>query len=155
MIILKRFEDAEFIMWKDELTYSAIIKDFKNVSQIHILTYNISKNQNVLLKVFLWIINSSSEYKTGEELLFLETAIRKSIAMFGAMYEEYYQMFYLFSDHTGIKKWYYNTTSSVLNTRDLEKVKEISYQYLELLKRVNKIFDLHVFYEKGIDNWRP
>lgn len=105
--------------------------------------------------MFLWIINSSSEYKTGEELLFLETAIRKSIAMFGAMYEEYYQMFYLFSDHTGIKKWYYNTTSSVLNTRDLEKVKEISYQYLELLKRVNKIFDLYVFYEKGIDNWRP
>ena len=26
------------------------------------------------------------------------------------------------------------------------------YQYLELLKRVNKIFDLRVFYEKGIDN---
>lgn len=44
--------------------------------------------------MFLWIINSSSEYKTGEELLFLETAIRKSIAMFGAMYEEYYQMLY-------------------------------------------------------------
>ena len=79
----------------------------------------------------------------------LETAIRKSIAMFGAMHEEYYQMFYLLSDHRGIEKWYYNTTSSVLHTRDLEKAKEICYQYLELLKRVNKIFDLRVFYEKG------
>ena len=257
MIISKRLEDAEFIMSKDELTYSAVIEDFKNASQIHILTYNISKDQNVLLKalkdcekdteicivsnipgrwesyfgktyadkakrsislyksklspqkiadkaevyfcfsnhakiimtdniaylgssnfseesadnfesgfisrdvdfieflqeeVFPWIIDSSSEYKTDEELLFLETAIRKSIAMFGAMHEEYYQMFYLLSDHRGIEKWYYNTTSSVLHTRDLEKAKEICYQYLELLKRVNKIFDLRVFYEKGIDN---
>lgn len=72
--------------------------------------------------------------------------------MFGAMHEEYYQMFYLLSDHRGIENWYYNTTSSVLNTRELEKTKEICYQYLELLKRVNKIFDLRVFYEKGIDN---
>lgn len=103
-------------------------------------------------EVFPWIIDSSSEYKTDEELLFLETAIRKSIAMFGAMHEEYYQMFYILSDHRGIQKWYYNTTSSVLNTRDLEKAKEICYQYLELLKRVNKIFDFRVFYEKGIDN---
>ena len=43
MIISKRLEDAEFIMSKDELTYSAVIEDFKNASQIHILTYNISK----------------------------------------------------------------------------------------------------------------
>ena len=50
MIISKRLEDAEFIMSKDELTYSAVIEDFKNASQIHILTYNISKDQNVLLK---------------------------------------------------------------------------------------------------------
>lgn len=55
-------------------------------------------------EVFPWIIDSSSEYKTDEELLFLETAIRKSIAMFGAMHEEYYQMFYLLSDHRGIEK---------------------------------------------------
>ncbi len=40
MIISKRLEDAEFIMSKDELTYSAVIEDFKNASQIHILTYN-------------------------------------------------------------------------------------------------------------------
>lgn len=50
MIISKRIEDAEFIMSKDELTYSAVIEDFKNASQIYILTYNISKDQNVLLK---------------------------------------------------------------------------------------------------------
>ena len=50
MIISKRLEDAEYIMSKDELTYSAVIEDFKNASQIHILTYNISKDQNVLLK---------------------------------------------------------------------------------------------------------
>ena len=72
-------------------------------------------------KCFPWIIDSSSEYKTDEELLFLETAIRKSIAMFGAMHEEYYQMFYILSDHRGIESWYYNTTSTVLNTKDLEK----------------------------------
>ena len=30
MIISKRLEDAEFIMSKDELTYSAVIEDFKN-----------------------------------------------------------------------------------------------------------------------------
>ena len=45
MIISKRLGDAEFIMSKDELTYSAVIEDFKNASQIHILTYNISKDQ--------------------------------------------------------------------------------------------------------------
>lgn len=48
MIISKRIEDAEFIMSKDELTYSAVIEDFKNASQIYILMYNISKDQNVL-----------------------------------------------------------------------------------------------------------
>lgn len=257
MIISKKLEDAEFIMSKDELTYSAVIEDFKNATQIHILTYNISKDQNILLtalkkcredaevcivsnipgrwesyfgqtyadkakrnialyksklspqkiaekaevyfcfsnhakiimtdniayvgssnfseesadnfesgfisrdadfieflqeEVFPWIIDSSSEYKTDEELLFLETAIRKSIAMFEAMYEEYYQMFYLLSDHRGIENWYYNTTNSMLSVKDLEKTKEICSQYLELLKRVNKIFDLRLFYEKGIDN---
>ncbi|MFQ9514306.1 MAG: hypothetical protein ACLRZ9_00615 [Eubacterium sp.] len=88
MIISKRLEDAEFIMSKDELTYSAVIEDFKNASQIHILTYNISKDQNVLLKAL----------------------------------------------------------------KDYEDDTEICYQYLELLKRVNKIFDLRVFYEKGVDN---
>ena len=50
MIISKRLEDAEFVMSKDELTYSTVIEDFKNAGQIHILTYNISKDQNVLLK---------------------------------------------------------------------------------------------------------
>lgn len=49
MIISKRLEDVEFVMSKDELTYSAVIEDFKNASQIHILTYNISKDKNVLL----------------------------------------------------------------------------------------------------------
>ena len=53
MIISKRLEDAEFIMSKDELTYSAVIEDFKNASQIHILTYNISKDQNILLKAIV------------------------------------------------------------------------------------------------------
>ena len=36
--------------------------------------------------------------------------------------------------------------------RPSKYAKEICYQYLELLKIVNKIFDLRVFYEKGIDN---
>lgn len=49
MIISKKLEDAEFIMSKDELTYSAVIEDFKNATQIYILTYNISKDQNILL----------------------------------------------------------------------------------------------------------
>lgn len=44
MIISKRLEDAEFVMSKDELTYSAVIEDFKNASQIYILTYNVSKD---------------------------------------------------------------------------------------------------------------
>ena len=52
MIISKRLEDAEFIMSKDELTYSAVIEDFKNASQIHILTYNISQSFNAFNKTF-------------------------------------------------------------------------------------------------------
>lgn len=50
MIISKRLEDAEFMMSKDEQTYFAVIEDFKSASQIHILAYNISKDQNVLSK---------------------------------------------------------------------------------------------------------
>lgn len=257
MIITRQIENAEFVMSKDELTYSDVIEDFKNASQIHILTYNISKDQDILLsalkncgentevcivsnipqrwesyygkayadkanrnialyksklspkkiaekaeiyfcfsnhakiimtnniayvgssnfseesadnfesgfisrdvefikflrnEVFPWIIEYSSEYKTDEELLFLETAIRKSIAMFGELYEDYHQMFYLLSDHRGIEHWYYNTTNNMLTISDLDKMKEICGQYLELLKRVNKIFELRVFYEKEIDN---
>lgn len=257
MIISKKLDDAEFIMSKDELTYLEVLQDFKNAKQIYILTYNISKDQNVLLKalkncgkdteicivsnipgrwdsyfgrtyeekarnnislyksklspehiaekaevyfcfsnhakiimtdniayigssnfseesadnfesgfisrdvsfiyflqneIFPWVIDNSSEYKTDEELLFLETAIRKSIAMFGEMYEEYRQMFYLLSDHRGIEIWYYNTTYSMINQKDIEKIKEICQKFMELLGRVNKIFDLRIFYENDIGN---
>lgn len=257
MLIKKRIDDAEFVMSKDELTYTAVIEDFKNASQVHILTFNISKDKNILLsslndcredtevcivsnipgrwesyfrkayadkakrnillyksklspekiaekaeiyfcfsnhakiimtnniayigssnfseesaenfesgfisrdvdfikflqdEVFPWVIECSSRYETDEEILFLETAIRKSISMFGEMYENYHQIFYLLSDHRGIEQWYYNTTNSMLNIRDLEDTREICLKYLELLKRVNKIFDLRIFYEKGIAN---
>lgn len=68
-------------------------------------------------EIFPWIIESSSEYKTDEEILFLELAIRKSIAMFEEMYEEYLQTFYLLSDHRGIERWYYNTTDATLSIK--------------------------------------
>ena len=50
MIISKRLEDASLLCRKDELTYSAVIEDFKMQVRYIFLTYNISKDQNVLLK---------------------------------------------------------------------------------------------------------
>lgn len=103
-------------------------------------------------EIFPWIIESSSEYKTDEEILFLELAIRKSIAMFEEMYEEYLQTFYLLSDHRGIERWYYNTTDATLSIKEMEKTEEICYQYVDLLKNVNKIFNMRVFSKEGINN---
>ena len=103
-------------------------------------------------EIFPWIIESSSEYKTDEEILFFEVAIRKSIAMFGEMYEEYLQTFYLLADHRGIERWYYNTTDPTLSVKEMEKTEEICNQYVDLLKNVNKIFNMRAFSEEGIDN---
>lgn len=257
MIKSTRIENAKFVMSKDELTYAEVIEDFKNASEIHILTYNISRDKSNLLEelkkcdedteicivsnipgrwekyfgewyknkarknislyksrlspekiaekaevyfcfsnhakivmtnniayigssnfseesadnfesgfiskdadfiefleeeIFPWIIESSSEYKTDEEILFLELAIRKSIAMFEEMYEEYLQTFYLLSDHRGIERWYYNTTDATLSIKEMEKTEEICYQYVDLLKNVNKIFNMRVFSKEGINN---
>lgn len=103
-------------------------------------------------EIFPWIIESSSEYKTDEEILFFELAIRKSIAMFEEMHEEYLQTFYLLADHRGIERWYYNTTDPILSVKEMEKTEEICNQYVDLLKNVNKIFNMRAFSEEGIDN---
>ena len=103
-------------------------------------------------EIFPWIVESSSEYKTDEEILFFEVAIRKSIAMFGEMYEEYLQTFYFLADHRGIERWYYNTTDPTLSVKEMEKTEEICNQYVDLLKNVNKIFNMRAFSEEGVDN---
>lgn len=257
MLKRKKFENAEFVMSKDELTYAEVLEDFEDASSIHILTYNISKDKSDLLKalkkcdenteisiisnipgrwekyfgeyykskarknislyksklspakiaekaevyfcfsnhakiimtnniayigssnfseesadnfesgfisrdlefidfleeeIFPWIIKSSSEYKTDEEILFFELAIRKSVVMFEEMYEEYLQTFYLLVDHRGIERWCYNTTDSTLSIKEMVKTEEICDQYMDLLKNVNKIFNMRAFKEEGIDN---
>lgn len=257
MIVLKKINNAKFVMSKDELTYQEVLDDFATAKSIYILTFNISKKQSELLnalkqcdnntnicivsnlpdrweqyftpqyankakkniaiyksklnpekiakkaevyfcfsnhakiimtnniayvgssnfseesadnfesgfitrdlefieflqeEVFPWIIESSSEYKTDEELLFLKTAIRKSISMFDAIYEKYYLSFYSLSDHRGVERWYYNTTDCMLTLRDVESTKETVQQYLELLERINHIFNLPIFGDLGIDN---
>lgn len=45
------------------------------------ISRDVDFNEFLQEEAFPWIIDSSGEYKTDEELLFLETAIRKSIAM--------------------------------------------------------------------------
>ena len=50
MIKSTRIENAKFVMSKDELTYAEVIEDFKNASEIHILTYNISRDKSNLLE---------------------------------------------------------------------------------------------------------
>ena len=62
--------------------------------------------------------------------------------MFGEMYEEYLQTFYLLADHRGIERWYYNTTDPTLSVKEMEKTEEICNQYVDLLKNVNKIFNM-------------
>ena len=56
MIKSTRIENAKFVMSKDELTYAEVIEDFKNASEIHILTYNISRDKSNLLKVFWRVV---------------------------------------------------------------------------------------------------
>ena len=50
MLKSTRIENAKFVMSKDELTYAEVIEDFKNASEIHILTYNISRDKSNLLE---------------------------------------------------------------------------------------------------------
>jgi hypothetical protein len=102
--------------------------------------------------VFPWVIESSSEYKTDEEILFIKTAIRKSVAMFEAMREKYFLAFYSLSDHRGVERWYYNTTDCILSLKDLESTKEMFQKYLELLDRTNRIFNISAFVEQGFEN---
>lgn len=103
-------------------------------------------------EIFPWIIESSSEYKTDKEILLFELAIRKSITMFEEMHEEYLQTFYLLADHRGIESWYYNTTDPTLSVKEMETTEEICNQYVDLLKNVNKIFNMRAFSEDEIDN---
>jgi len=95
-------------------------------------------------EVFPLVIDYSSEYTSDEELLLLEVAILKSVAMFEEIYETYRNCFYSLSGHRGIEKWYYNTTEPRLLASDIEKTQEIAQKYLELLVKVNKIFNYKV-----------
>lgn len=87
-----------------------------------------------------------------KKFCFFELAIRKSVVMFEEMYEEYLQTFYLLVDHRGIERWCYNTTDSTLSIKEMVKTEEICDQYMDLLKNVNKIFNMRAFKEEGIDN---
>lgn len=50
MILSSRITDVEFLLSKDELTYGKVLDDFTNAKKIYILTYNISKKNDELLK---------------------------------------------------------------------------------------------------------
>jgi len=49
MILTNNVKDVKFVMSKDELGYQEVVDDFPNANKINILTFNISKNSNVLI----------------------------------------------------------------------------------------------------------
>lgn len=91
-------------------------------------------------EIFPWIIDNSRKYKTDEEILFFELAMRESINMFKEMQEEYLQIFY------------YNTTDSTIIVKAMEKTEKQCNQYIDLLKNANKVFSRQVFFKEKIDN---
>lgn len=50
MILSSSIKETKFLISKDELTYSEVLDDFSNANKIFILTYNISRDKNYLLK---------------------------------------------------------------------------------------------------------
>lgn len=50
MILSSSIKEAKFLISKDELTYSEVLDDFPNANKIFILTYNISRDKDYLLK---------------------------------------------------------------------------------------------------------
>lgn len=91
-------------------------------------------------EIFPWIIDNSRKYKTDEEILFFELAMRESINMFKEMQEEYLQIFY------------YNTTDSTIIVKAMEKTEKQCNQYIDLLKNANKVFSRQEFFKEKIDN---
>lgn len=246
MILSNSIKEAKFLMSKDELTYREVLDEFSKANKIFILTYNISNNNNELLKalkqcgehtevkiisnipgrwneyfnenyserarrniyiyknklnpekisekaevyfcfanhakiimtdniayvgsanfseessnnfeagfisrdkkfieflendVFPWIIEYSSEYYIDNKLLFLKTAINKSIVMFESIYEKFHMTFYSLWDHRGQEQWVYNTTDNILSLNDIQEANEVCSKYLELLAEVNTVFE--------------
>ncbi|MBI6087487.1 hypothetical protein H8J89_05360 [Clostridium perfringens] len=102
-------------------------------------------------ELFPWVIEYSSEYEMDNNLLFLEAAIQKSISMIYGIYEEYYMCFYSLADHRGTERWYYNTTEDLISVDKFEETISILHKYLELLEKVNSIFN-KAMVSNDIDN---
>lgn len=102
--------------------------------------------------IFPWIIESSSEYYIDDKLLFLKTAINKSVVMFESIYERFHMNFYSLWDHRGQEQWVYNTTDNSMTINDIEESNEICNKYLELLEEINIIFENNNLVDTGIED---
>lgn len=102
--------------------------------------------------IFPWIIDNSRKYKTDEEILFLESAMRESIKMFKEMQEEYLQIFYLLENRGKFERFYYNATDPTITVKDMKKTEKQCNQYIALLKNANKVFSKQEFSKEEIDN---
>ena len=102
--------------------------------------------------IFPWIIEYSSEYGIDNKLLFLKTAINKSIVMFESIYEKFHMSFYSLVDHRGQEQWFYNTTDNIISVNDIEETNEICNKYLELLEEINSIFKNKNIIDAGIED---
>ncbi len=102
--------------------------------------------------IFPWIIEYSSEYGIDNKVLFLKTAISKSIVMFDSIYEKFHMSFYSLADHRGQELWFYNTTDNIMSINDIEDSIEICNKYLELLEEINGIFENKNIVEAGIED---
>ncbi|WP_291654058.1 phospholipase D-like domain-containing protein [Clostridium sp.] len=102
-------------------------------------------------EVFPWIINYSSEYEIDDKFLLLKTAVYNSVSMFESIYENFHMNFYLLADHRGEEIWYYNKTENTMCINDLEEAGELCNKYLELLEKINNLFQNQNIIEADID----
>lgn len=143
------------IIMTDNIAYVGS-SNFSEESASNIESGFISRDKNFIKflekEIFPWIIDYSSDYDIDNQILFLQTAIQQSIAMFDEIYENYHMKFYFLSDHRGGEIWYYNSTEDNLSLEDIDKTIELLDNYLELLENINKMFELNIVIDKGIDD---
>lgn len=104
-------------------------------------------------EIFPWIIDSSVELKTDNEIILIRMGLSNAISAFHSLFEEIKYAFYTYSEHsTSRDVLYYRGNNEEFSTEDIGRIERYLERYRDLLEQANRLFSIQVFSERGISN---
>lgn len=104
-------------------------------------------------EIFPWIIDSSVELKTDDEILLIRMGLTNAVSAFHNLFEEIKCAFYTYSGHsTSRDVQYYRGNNEEFSTEDIGRIERYLERYRDLLEQANRLFSIQIFRERNISN---